>query len=120
MHEDHAMMAAFNVTDLPNFNYPQQVSKFIDPVDPRFTARPYDGAVNTLANVTAVTLPFFAALNGYEFHEEVEEALVTFYQTATSTISDAAPTQSEFNGKMRREAVPTGLPHRKRFGGVGL
>jgi bilirubin oxidase len=116
VHEDHSMMASFNVTDLPNFNYPQQVSKFINPVDPRFTSRRYNATEQTLDNVNNVVLPAFAALNGYEFHEEVEEALVTYYSTATSTISDTAPVQSEFNGKKAKriaeaKAVPTGLSY---------
>ncbi|RDW73850.1 hypothetical protein BP5796_07292 [Coleophoma crateriformis] len=102
VHEDHAMMAAFNVTDLPNFNYPPQTSKFIDPVDPRFTSRPYDASVQTLDFVKANALPNLANLNAYVNHESVEAALVNFYATATSTISDAAPVQSEFNGKRRR------------------
>lgn len=112
VHEDHAMMAAFNVSDLGNFNYPPQTSRFINPVDPRFTSRPYDPTVQTLDHVNGVILPFFSDLNGYEFHDEVEEALVTYWSTATKVITDIAPVQSEFNGrKMKRvpeaEAKPT-------------
>ncbi|KAH9214067.1 bilirubin oxidase precursor [Leptodontidium sp. 2 PMI_412] len=110
VHEDHAMMAAFNVTSLPNFNYPPNTARFIDPLDPRFISKKYDASVQTLDNAVNVVLPAFANLKAYDNHEGVEDALVTYYQTATSTISDTAPTQSEFNGKGKREAFPTGIP----------
>jgi hypothetical protein len=120
VHEDHAMMAAFNVSDLPNYNYPPQTSKFINPVDPRFISKPYTPDIATLDHVNNVVLPFFGALNGYEFHDEVEDSLVSFYKTATSVITDTAPVQSEFNGhKMKRvpeaKAMPTGLPFKRRY-----
>lgn len=119
VHEDHSMMAAFNVSNLGNFNYPPQTSRFIDPMDPRFTSKPYDINVQTLDHVNTVILPYFSDLNGYEFHDEVEDVLVSYWKTATSVITDIAPVQSEFNGhKMKRipevKAVPTGLPFRRR------
>ena len=120
VHEDHAMMAAFNVSDLPNYNYPPQTSRFIDPLDPRFISKPYTSDVASMDHVKNVMLPYFGALNGYQYHDEVEDSLVSFYKTATSVITDTAPVESEFKGnKVKRipvvKAVPTGLPFMRRF-----
>ncbi|KAI1083361.1 Cupredoxin [Whalleya microplaca] len=43
IHEDHDMMAAFNVTKLENFGY-NETTDFGDPEDPRWAAQPYDRA----------------------------------------------------------------------------
>jgi len=43
IHEDHDMMAAFNVTNLPNLGY-SETTDFGDPMDPRWRARPYSQA----------------------------------------------------------------------------
>ncbi|KAI9158101.1 Bilirubin oxidase [Paramyrothecium foliicola] len=40
IHEDHDMMAAFNVTVLPGYGYNE--STFIDPMDPTWRAKPYN------------------------------------------------------------------------------
>lgn len=40
IHEDHDMMAAFNVTQLENFGY-DEATDFSDPEDPRWAARPF-------------------------------------------------------------------------------
>ncbi|KAL2070242.1 hypothetical protein VTL71DRAFT_13268 [Oculimacula yallundae] len=39
IHEDHEMMAAFNVTALNDFNY-TETTHFIDPMEPRYRAKP--------------------------------------------------------------------------------
>jgi hypothetical protein len=47
--------------------------------------------------------------------------LVEYYATATSTMSDSAPAQSEFNGKGNRKREPVakairiGMPYKRRF-----
>ncbi|KAH9999562.1 Cupredoxin [Xylariaceae sp. FL0662B] len=43
IHEDHDMMAAFNVTKLAGFGY-NETTDFGDPEDPRWAAQPYDRA----------------------------------------------------------------------------
>ncbi|KAH8657411.1 Cupredoxin [Tricladium varicosporioides] len=100
VHEDHAMMAAFNVSDLASFNYGPQTAKFIDPVDPRFISRPYDPTIQTLDFVKGADGPLqkFGKLNAYQHNDEVEAALVSYWATETKTITDTAPVQSEFNG----------------------
>jgi hypothetical protein len=96
VHEDHDMMAAFNVTALEGFNYPPQNTHFVDPLDPRFVSQPFDPKVQTLESVQDTVLPFFASLNAYEHAADVVTALESFLATATG-ISDTAPVQSEFN-----------------------
>ncbi|PVH94959.1 hypothetical protein DM02DRAFT_618201 [Periconia macrospinosa] len=43
IHEDNDMMAAFNVTQLQNLGY-NETTDFSDPLDPRWTARPFSQA----------------------------------------------------------------------------
>jgi bilirubin oxidase len=94
VHEDHAMMAAFNVTALAGFNYPPQNTQFVDPLDPRFISKPYDANVQTLGFVIQNVLPAFAALGAYDDIAGVEEALTNFLATA-SGITDTAPVATE-------------------------
>ncbi|KLU83867.1 hypothetical protein MAPG_02917 [Magnaporthiopsis poae ATCC 64411] len=55
LHEDHDMMAAFNVTSLPDFAFDKNSSnaRFLDPMDPLWRARPYQ-----VADLRAGTGPF--------------------------------------------------------------
>jgi len=78
IHEDHDMMAAFNVTELPDFGYPE-TTRFVDPMDPRFRPREYRGTnVRTLRNEI---LPNFARLRAYGDVEEVQAALDEYHAT---------------------------------------
>ncbi|EHA58171.1 bilirubin oxidase [Pyricularia oryzae 70-15] len=43
IHEDHDMMAAFNVTALPDFGYDEK-THFIDPMEQRWRAKPFGAA----------------------------------------------------------------------------
>jgi hypothetical protein len=94
VHEDHAMMAAFNVTILKDFNYPPQNTHFVDPLDPRYLSKFYDPKVQTLDFVKRNVLPAFAALNAYEHAADVVTALESFLATATG-VSDTAPVQTQ-------------------------
>jgi FtsP/CotA-like multicopper oxidase with cupredoxin domain len=88
VHEDHAMMAVFNVSSLEGFNYPANNLKFIDPLDPRFRARPWAQEVETLDLVKGTVLPAFAGLGAYDDIEGVEKALDAFVTTATGLKDD--------------------------------
>jgi bilirubin oxidase len=92
VHEDHAMMAAFNVTELKGFNYPPQTTEFVDPLDERFRAKPYDANVQTLGFVQTNILPVFAALHAYDNIDGLETALGQFLATATGVKDTSAPT----------------------------
>jgi bilirubin oxidase len=95
IHEDHAMMAAFNVTALEGFNFPPNTAEFVDPLDPRFRAKPFNATVQTLDFVIQNVLPFFASLGAYDDIPGLEAALISFVATATGLI-DTAPVETEF------------------------
>ncbi|KAF2118746.1 bilirubin oxidase [Lophiotrema nucula] len=80
IHEDQDMMAAFNVTQLPDFGY-DETTDFGDPMDPRWRAKPY-----AQSDFTARTGPFtqqaitariqeLANEQPYSELEQVEDAL---------------------------------------------
>lgn len=77
VHEDHDMMAAFNVTQLQNFQY-NSPDFLINPLDPRWRAKPYPGTTN-LANIRNVVLPDFARTGAYQKLDEIEAALNAYH-----------------------------------------
>lgn len=83
VHEDHDMMAAFNVTALPDFGY-TEVNHFYDPMDAEYRAVPFTAAA-TRPQATAV-LKKFAGLEAYEHAEEVDEALDEYHATRTASL----------------------------------
>lgn len=83
VHEDHDMMAAFNVTDLlSDFGY-TDVEGFGDPMDARFRAKPGIGPfdLNTVLNVD---IAFLDSLNAYRDAQIVEDALKDYWSTHSS------------------------------------
>lgn len=98
IHEDHEMMAAFNVTQLADFGYPE-TTKFIDPMEPRWRAKPITPADFTDQAVQG-RLAQFAALNAYSDVANVESALEAYWATKPAkrfvtvarTAEAAAPT----------------------------
>lgn len=76
IHEDHDMMGAFNVTVLENFGY-SETTKFIDPMETRWRAKPYTGS--NMAEIASTTLPFFSSLDAYASVAQVEAALDAFH-----------------------------------------
>ncbi|KZV79347.1 putative bilirubin oxidase [Exidia glandulosa HHB12029] len=84
VHEDHDMMAAFNVTDLlTDFGYTDTMG-LADPLDARFRSKPGVGPFD-LNTVLTVDIPFLARLNAYANVPQVEAALVEYWQTHTAT-----------------------------------
>jgi len=78
IHEDHDMMAAFNVTSLPDFGYPE-TTKLVDPMDPRFRPQEYRGT--TIRTLRDEVLPNFAKLRAYGDVNKAEEALDEYHAT---------------------------------------
>ncbi|CAZ82072.1 unnamed protein product [Tuber melanosporum] len=76
IHEDHDMMAAFNVTALPDFGYPES-TKFEDPMEPRFRAAAYTGS--SLDEVQE-KLEFFSSLSAYNDVAGILAALEEYYE----------------------------------------
>ncbi|KAI1311397.1 Cupredoxin [Xylaria venustula] len=85
IHEDHDMMAAFNVTQLKNFGY-NETTDYSDPQDPRWSAQPYiladflagEGIFTPEAVQAKVEL--LALQQPYSELDEVEAALDAFWE----------------------------------------
>jgi bilirubin oxidase len=92
VHEDHDMMAAFNVSkvDLTAFGYPETVT-FGDPMTPQFRAKPYSGHTD-LDEIKEEILPGFDELNAYPDTKSIENDLNQFWATAKTTFTDAPVT----------------------------
>ncbi|RPA91866.1 Cupredoxin [Choiromyces venosus 120613-1] len=71
IHEDHDMMAAFNVTALSNFGYPE-TTMFEDPMEARFRATAYSGS--EVGDIQA-KLEFFSSLGAYYDVAGIQAAL---------------------------------------------
>lgn len=89
IHEDIDMMAAFNVTSLDDFGYNND--KFLDPMDPRWRAKPYrladlrgrsgpftDQAIEEVVQVLVDTNP-------YGDPDEIEKALEEYWASKGKT-----------------------------------
>lgn len=84
IHEDHDMMAAFNVTVLPDLGYNE--TSFIDPMEERWRAVPYEltdlrrrtGPFSEAAIVEKVQ--FMASTDPYSRGAEITEALIEFHK----------------------------------------
>jgi bilirubin oxidase len=101
IHEDHEMLAAFNVSQVAGLNL-NETNLFIDPTDPTYSSKPF-----TESDFTARTGPFsdaaiqqkinfFANLDAYAHVEEVEDALAEFWDN--QGVGSPAP-------KVRRETI---------------
>ena len=78
IHEDHDMMAAFNVTALQDFGY-QETTHFIDPMEERWRSKPEDPAKSTQQYIEGTVLPTFDRTDAYRKHTEVEQALDQYW-----------------------------------------
>ncbi|KAK5738021.1 hypothetical protein LTR17_006264 [Elasticomyces elasticus] len=94
IHEDHAMMAAFNVSFLSDLGYSEK-THFLDPMDPTYRAKSFDDS-----DYTARSGPYddstiqnrindFTSLDAYKDVDKVEAALVDYWLTK-STLSTYA------------------------------
>ncbi|KAJ4345843.1 uncharacterized protein N0V89_011978 [Didymosphaeria variabile] len=99
IHEDHDMMAAFNVTSLADFGYPE-TTKFIDPMEERWRSRDYDDSAFTEQAIQD-RLSQFYMLDAYDKVDDVEIALESYYANgppkttlATSTVKASSTTPS--------------------------
>ena len=100
IHEDHEMMAAFNVTALTDLGYDEKTS-FIDPMEPRyrnkffsesdFTSRSGDFSDSAIRN----KVKFFNDLEAYRNKAGVESALEQYWNTkGSSTVSATSKASS--------------------------
>lgn len=84
IHEDHDMMAAFNVTQLENLGYDEQTD-FSDPMDPRWRAKPFtqsdfDNRSGPFTDqAIAARIQEIAEQQPYSEQAQVEAALAKFW-----------------------------------------
>ena len=79
IHEDHDMMAAFNVSVLPDFGYPE-TTKFIDPMEQRWRSKAWDDAKFTEDYIKGTLLPQFSGLDAYDKADEIEQELEEYWK----------------------------------------
>ncbi|EHL02070.1 putative Bilirubin oxidase [Glarea lozoyensis 74030] len=98
VHEDHDMMAAFNVSkvDLTTFGYPDTIN-FIDPMAPLFRAKPITGPTD-LGQIQNVLLPYFQNLDAYPDGLVIEQALKDYYK-------NGGPKTMTWNTKTKRRVL---------------
>lgn len=68
-------MAAFNVTSLIDFGYPE-TTRFVDPMDSRFRAKPYREFSTTEVEDVLMS---FSELSAYYEVEEIKDALDEYW-----------------------------------------
>lgn len=94
IHEDHDMMAAFNVTALEDFGY-TETSRFLDPMDKKYRAKSWSKSEDDQDKLEAKCAEF-EALDAYKDPEDVEKALESYYangpakQTTLATVTTKA------------------------------
>lgn len=79
IHEDHDMMAAFDVSSLQDLGYNDTDLSFIDPMEPEWRAQAYDEAGSDV-NVTEL-LSRFQSTKAYQNIAGVEEALDQYWDS---------------------------------------
>ncbi|PVI04475.1 oxidase cueO precursor [Periconia macrospinosa] len=97
IHEDHEMLAAFNVTALADFGYDEK-TRFIDPMEQRYRAS--DFSESDFQSRTGVfseqsikdKINFFIGLEAYSKVDAVESALVQYWSTKNA--GGASPTST--------------------------
>ena len=72
-------MAAFNVSVLPDFGYPE-TTKFIDPMEQRWRSKEWDDAKFTEDYVKGTLLPMFSGLDAYDKADEIEHELEEYWK----------------------------------------
>ncbi|KAJ4288088.1 hypothetical protein N0V90_012105 [Kalmusia sp. IMI 367209] len=117
IHEDHDMMAAFNVSSLSDWGYPE-TTKFIDPMEERWRSKDYDDSAFTEQGIQN-RLYEFHMLEAYDKVNDVEAALESYYANgppkttlATSTVK-ASTTASSTTSKAASTTKSTSLDDRK-------
>lgn len=103
VHEDNDMMAAFNVTALADFGYPD-TAVLSDPMDARFRAKTYPGSPD-VAQINSVVLPFYASLDAYGDVKLVNQHLDEYWASKTG---QSTPTSTPTSGLSSSVSTTTG------------
>lgn len=100
IHEDHEMMATFNVTMLKDFNY-TETTHFIDPMESQYRSKMIENnEYNSIDQWGSGAFSYsgvndkvnwFASLDAYKDMDDIEKALDNYW-ASTSTTSTPTPT----------------------------
>ncbi|KAL1626033.1 hypothetical protein SLS56_007007 [Neofusicoccum ribis] len=93
IHEDHDMMAAFNVSSLENYGYPKEETLFIDPMEQRWRAKDMNDADFTDKAIQD-RLAQFNSIGRYSDAPAIEKALEDYWLTAPTGFKTATTSKS--------------------------
>lgn len=111
IHEDHDMMAAFNVTSLADWGYPE-TTKFLDPMEEKYRSKNWVGAEKEKPFIMD-KMEKFAAMEAYSNVDKLEEALEDYRingpkpKSTLSTVTVPA-TSSSAAGSATSSSTSTG------------
>ncbi|CAO2656914.1 Nn.00g057170.m01.CDS01 [Neocucurbitaria sp. VM-36] len=77
IHEDHDMMAAFNVTSLGDWGYPE-TTRFIDPMEQKYRSKDINDHDDEQEHIYEKCAEF-EAMEAYADPEKIEDALVSYW-----------------------------------------
>ncbi|PSN63509.1 hypothetical protein BS50DRAFT_500649 [Corynespora cassiicola Philippines] len=77
IHEDHDMMAAFNITELSNWGYPE-TTRFIDPMESTYRSKDIDDRDFEEEHIQEKLRDFYL-MDAYKDADKIEEALVSYW-----------------------------------------
>ncbi|KAK2593549.1 hypothetical protein QQS21_008724 [Conoideocrella luteorostrata] len=89
VHEDHDMMAAFNVSNLASVGYEDFDLKFSNPLDKEWRAQDISGL--NAAGIKGQILPRFASTKAYRNITEIDEKLNQYWANRTDDASISSP-----------------------------
>jgi bilirubin oxidase len=125
IHEDHDMMAAFNVTSLGDWGYPE-TTIFIDPMEERFRAKDIGLNDDDDAEIFKKCAQF-EALEAYKDPEKIEKALISYIAkenaqptvrpgpTTTTRRTTTSTTRRTTTSTTRTTRTPTPIATKNRF-----
>jgi bilirubin oxidase len=103
IHEDHDMMAAFNVTALKDLGYDEK-THFIDPMEPQYRAKPFADADfigrsgDFSSDAIEAKVKFFQNLEAYKNVNVVETKLEEYWATRSTLATVLTKTSSGGGG----------------------
>jgi bilirubin oxidase len=88
IHEDHAMMAAFDITELSDLGYSKADLAFTDPMEATWRAQSYTDT--QIASVQSNVLPRFAGTQAYANVTGLEGKLDAYWATHSQATKNSA------------------------------
>lgn len=89
-------MAAFNITSLENFGYGNVTGGLEDPMDPRFSAKSFEGT--DIEQIQSVVLPYYSSLNAYPEPQQLLQHIDDYWHSSTAIKLSATQTVPSATG----------------------